>query len=73
MDLEAEGERLLGFARASVHPDGGFGWLDDDGRLDLTRPVELWISCRMTHVFALAHADGARVGAASWSTTGWPG
>lgn len=58
MDLAAEGERLLEFARASVHPDGGFGWLSDDGRLEPARPVELWISCRMTHVFALAHLMG---------------
>ncbi|WP_395656874.1 AGE family epimerase/isomerase [Nocardioides sp.] len=58
VDLEAEGDRLLGFARASVHPDGGFAWLDDDGRPQLDRPVELWVSCRMTHVFALAHLQG---------------
>lgn len=58
VDLEAEGDRLLGFARASVHPDGGFAWLDDDGRPQLERPVELWVSCRMTHVFALAHLQG---------------
>ncbi|WP_028643038.1 AGE family epimerase/isomerase [Nocardioides sp. URHA0020] len=56
--LEAEGDRLLEFARAAAHPDGGFAWLDDDGRPLLDRPVELWISCRMTHVFALAHLMG---------------
>jgi sulfoquinovose isomerase len=56
--LEAEGDRLLSFARASVHPHGGFAWLDDAGRPELDRPVELWISCRMTHVFALAHLMG---------------
>ena len=28
--LEAETDRLLEFGRASVHPDGGFGWLDDE-------------------------------------------
>jgi mannose/cellobiose epimerase-like protein (N-acyl-D-glucosamine 2-epimerase family) len=56
--LEAEGDRLLEFARASAHPDGGFAWLDDDGRPLLDRPVELWITCRMTHVFALAHLMG---------------
>jgi mannose/cellobiose epimerase-like protein (N-acyl-D-glucosamine 2-epimerase family) len=56
--LEAEGDRLLDFAAASPHPDGGFAWLDDDGRPELDRPVELWIICRMTHVFALAHLMG---------------
>ncbi len=63
MDLEEEGGRLLAFAEGSVHPDGGFGWLADDGTLDLERPVPLWITCRMTHVFALAHLRG-RPGAA---------
>src|SRR6478735_3921628 len=58
MNPEVEGERLLEFARASVHPDGGFGWLSEDGTLQPERPVELWISCRMTHVFALAHLMG---------------
>src|SRR6478735_10995936 len=56
--LADEGDRLLEFARASAHPDGGFAWLDDDGRPRLERPVELWITCRMTHVFALAHLMG---------------
>jgi mannose/cellobiose epimerase-like protein (N-acyl-D-glucosamine 2-epimerase family) len=58
MSLAAEGDRLLEFARASSHPDGGFAWLDDDGDPQLDRPVELWITCRMTHVFALAHLMG---------------
>ncbi len=58
MRLDEEGARLLAFARASVHPDGGFAWLDDDGNPQLDRPVELWITCRMTHVFALAHLQG---------------
>ena len=30
--LEAEGDRLLEFGRASRHPDGGFAWLDDRRR-----------------------------------------
>jgi len=56
--LEREGDDLLRFATGSVHPDGGFAWLDDDGNPELDRPVELWITCRMTHVFALAHLLG---------------
>ncbi len=43
---------LLRFAQGAEHPLG-FGWLDDSGRLDPTRPVELWITCRMTHVMCL--------------------
>lgn len=56
--LEAEGDRLLQFARASLHPDGGFAWLDDQGRPELDRPVPLWVTCRMTHVHALGHLMG---------------
>jgi mannose/cellobiose epimerase-like protein (N-acyl-D-glucosamine 2-epimerase family) len=56
--LEDEGDRLLDFGRAALHPDGGFGWLDDDGEPDLERPVELWVTCRMTHVYALGHLMG---------------
>jgi len=56
-DLEVpdagEDRRLLEFARGAVTP-GGFGWLDDNGGL-LERDLELWITCRMTHVAALGH------------------
>ena len=56
--LEAEGDRLLAFGRASRHPDGGFAWLDDTGRAQLERPVELWVTCRMTHCYALGDLMG---------------
>lgn len=56
--LEAEGDRLLAFGSAARHPEGGFAWLGDDGSPDLDRPVELWITCRMTHVYSLAHLMG---------------
>ena len=48
---------LVEQARAARHPQG-FGWLDDQGRIDPERPVELWITCRMTHVFGLATIRG---------------
>lgn len=51
--LEAETDRLLEFARGSRRASGGFGWLDVTGRDDAAQPVHLWITCRMTHVFAL--------------------
>jgi mannose/cellobiose epimerase-like protein (N-acyl-D-glucosamine 2-epimerase family) len=51
--LENETDRLLAFGRASALPAGGFGRLDDEGRVDPGRPVELWVTCRMTHVYAL--------------------
>jgi len=56
--LAEEGDRLLEFGRASRHPDGGFAWLDDEGAPLLDRPVELWITCRMAHVYALGHLLG---------------
>ena len=39
--LEAEGDGLLDFGRASVHPDGGFAWLSEAGTPELDRPVPL--------------------------------
>ena len=55
--LETETDRLLAFGRASAAPSGGLLRLDDVGR-PLPGPVELWITCRMTHVYALAHLLG---------------
>jgi mannose/cellobiose epimerase-like protein (N-acyl-D-glucosamine 2-epimerase family) len=56
--LVAQTTSLVEFAQLSPHPDGGFAWLDDDGHPLLDRPVELWISCRMIHVLALAEILG---------------
>ncbi len=56
--LDAETNRLLDFTEGSVHPDGGFAWLDDDGNPVLERPVETWISTRMTHVLGVGHLLG---------------
>ena len=43
---------------SAVHPDGGFAWLGSDNRPRLDRPVELWISARMTYVAALSVLEG---------------
>ncbi len=51
--LQAETERLVQFSTGSVHPDGGFAWLDGEGNAVLDRPVETWITTRMTHVLSL--------------------
>lgn len=56
--LEEEGDRLLDFGTVARHPAGGFAWLDDQGEPELERPVELWITARMTHVYALGHLLG---------------
>ena len=51
--LQNETERLLQFSVGSVHPGGGFAWLDGVGNAVLDRPVETWITTRMTHVLSL--------------------
>lgn len=50
--LADEGSALLDFAGAALVPEG-FGYLDDDGEVRADQPVELWITCRMTHAFSL--------------------
>lgn len=55
--LEGETDRLLAFGGRSVHPVGGFGRQDEVGGL-AAGPAELWITCRMTHVYALGHLLG---------------
>jgi mannose/cellobiose epimerase-like protein (N-acyl-D-glucosamine 2-epimerase family) len=55
--LAAEASRLLAFARPSRIEDG-FGWLDAGGAVEAGRPPQLWITARMTHVFALGELLG---------------
>ena len=55
--LDSEGGRLLDFATAAGHTVG-YAWLDGEGKPQLDRPLEAWITARMTHVFALAHLRG---------------
>jgi len=55
--LSSEGNRLLGFAKASRLAQG-FGNLDDNGRLPLNAHAETMNTARMTHSFALAHIRG---------------
>ena len=55
---QAEASRLLAFGRAAALSDGGFGWLDVNGGIDVTQPRPLYINARMTYVFALAHLAG---------------
>lgn len=56
-DLDREFRALVDFARGSRVPTG-FAYMDEEGGVDLERPVELWISGRMTHIFALATMYG---------------
>ena len=56
--MRTELEPLLSFASRSRVP-GGFGYLGGDGTVLADRPVETWISGRMTHVFGLAALLGS--------------
>ena len=56
--LATEGVRLLDFGHGARDPAGGFAWLDDTGRPDPGRPLQLWVTARMTHVYALGHLLG---------------
>jgi mannose/cellobiose epimerase-like protein (N-acyl-D-glucosamine 2-epimerase family) len=56
--LDGQTAALTRFARASVRDEGGFWWLDPHGRPDRSQPLHAWITCRMTHVFALESLRG---------------
>lgn len=43
---------LLRFAQGAVR-DGGFGCLDDAGKLDADEPMHLYVTCRMVHTLSL--------------------
>lgn len=51
--LDEHARSLLAFGTGFVSPDGGAGWLEDDGTLDTERGVFTWITCRMAHVYGL--------------------
>lgn len=55
--LAAEFDRLLAFARVAVHPLG-FASLSRAGTHQEDADIETYVTCRMTHVFALAELQG---------------
>lgn len=55
--LETESQALLDFgARSRVAR--GFGYLDDSGVVEASKPLELYVNARMTHCFSLGAALG---------------
>ena len=56
--LLSEAKSLLKFAHGSVIPNGGFGYLDSTGNVDLAKPREAYVQCRMLQVFGLTHLLG---------------
>ena len=55
--LAAETHALLHYGRAAKVP-AGFGWIGEDGAVDASHPVELWITGRMTFAFSLGTLMG---------------
>ena len=55
--LAYETHALLHYARGAKVPTG-FGWIGQDGEVDPTHPVELWITGRMTFAFSLGALMG---------------
>ena len=66
---QAEASRLITFGRAAALAQDGFGWLGAGGEIDGRQPCPLYVNARMTHVFALAHLQGA-AGAESLAASG---
>lgn len=56
--LTNESLSLIEFAKGAVSQAGGFGYLDSSGAIDPSKPREVYIQCRMTQVFGLAHLLG---------------
>ena len=50
--------QLIEFAKKSLVESGGFGWLTEDGQIDLGKNLQAWINFRMTYVFALEKISG---------------
>lgn len=48
----------VAFAAQARLSEGGFGYLDANGRVDVERNREIFLTCRITHVAALAHLRG---------------
>ena len=51
--MASESYELLKFGTGFPAPNGGSGWLNDDGSLDPAQGVQTWITCRMAHVYSI--------------------
>ncbi|GAA3636172.1 hypothetical protein GCM10022236_43480 [Microlunatus ginsengisoli] len=56
--LQTQSELLLTFGMSCGLPAGGAAYLDVDGIPDPDKPVHVWITSRMVHVYALGHLLG---------------
>jgi len=53
---------FLDFGRGFPTEQGGAGWLNDDGSIDPEQGIQTWITCRMTHVYAIGKRLGQVAG-----------
>ncbi|WEV69809.1 AGE family epimerase/isomerase [Bifidobacterium sp. ESL0775] len=67
--LDTEGNRLfmasqsydlLDFGKGFPAPQGGSGWLDNDGTIDPSHGIQTWITGRMIHVYSIATLLGLK-------------
>lgn len=65
-------DELIDFGRRFPAPDGSSYYLGDDGTPMIERNRELWITCRMTHVYSIATILG-KEGAKELATQGLKG
>ena len=56
--LLAEAKSLLNFAYGSVIDSGGFGYLNTEGKVDSSKPLECYLQARKIQVFGLSHQMG---------------
>jgi mannose/cellobiose epimerase-like protein (N-acyl-D-glucosamine 2-epimerase family) len=52
--LRSQAISLIDFTRGSKMNEGGFGYLNSTGKVDLNKPREVYIQCRMIQVLGLA-------------------
>ena len=56
--LLKEAKSLLNFAYGSVIDSGGFGYLNTEGKIDSSKPLECYLQARKIQVFGLSHQMG---------------
>lgn len=58
--LKSLNDELIEFGRRFPSEEGGSYYLGDDGTPWVDRPRETWITCRMAHVYSIAHMMGKK-------------
>ena len=56
--LSDQAQSLLNFAFGSVLKSGGFGYMNTEGKVDTSQPLECYLQARKIQVFGLSHQMG---------------